>query len=451
MDNLKEKGIKAFTWTFFGKVGAQGMSFIVSVFLARLLEPADFGLIAMVMVIFGLATVFTDVGLGAALIQRRRVLPIHYSSVFYFNITIGSILTLATYYSASWISRFYEMEELIALIQVMSLLFVVASLSSVQNTLLHKNLEYALLTKIGIFSSLISGLAGITMAYTGYGVWSLVAQLLLNGLVYNIVVWSISTWSPSLTFSLKALTQLWSFGFRIFLSGMLDAIFTRLDFLIIGKLFPPATLGYMQRAKSLNNMVVQFSSSSLMTVLFPILSKVKNDLARYQNIIVRILGVICFVVFMLVGGLYVISGELIVFLFSEKWLPSVELFKILALSGFSYPISALLVNILKSRGNSRIFLRLEIYKKTLMAANFAILYFYGINSYLYGLVGVSILSVLLNIYYASREIKLPFIVFIKPIFVQACLAIISAVITVMLTSHLMLLDFTLIITKGSLK
>ena len=450
MDNLKEKSVKAFIWQFFNRIATHGMGFIISIFLARLLEPSDFGLIAMIMVIFGLATVFTDVGLGAALIQRKRLHSVHYSSVFYFNVFVGILLTVVTYFSAPWISEFYANEQLTSLTQAMSVLFVITSFSSVQNTLLHKELNYALLTKIGLFSSLISGIIGVVMAFMGAGVWSLVAQLLINGILHNILVWSFAIWLPSFMFSWKALTQLWAFGFRMFLSGMLDSIFTRLDFLIIGKLFTPSTLGYLQRAKSLNNMVVQYSSGSIMTVLFPVLSKVKNDLLRFQNIILKTLGIICFVIFLLLGGLYLVSEELIVLLFTDKWLPSVILFKILVLSGFGHPIGALLVNILKSRGDSKGFLRLEIYKKIIMSLNFIVLYYAGINAYLYGLIITSTLGVLLNILFAAREIKLPFYLFVVPIIVQAIIATFSVIITLLSVANIEVNNLIFIILiKGS--
>ena len=161
----------------------------------------------------------------------------------------------------------------------------------------------------------------------------------------------------------------------VFYRGCWTLFFIRLDFLIIGKLFPPATLGFFQRAKSLNSMVVQYSSGSLMSVLFPVLSKVKNDLPRFQSIVLKALGVISFIVFLLLGSLYLISEELIVLLFSAKWLQSVEFFKILVLSVFGLPISTLLVNVLSSRGNSKAFLRLEIYKKVIVTINFVVLYF----------------------------------------------------------------------------
>ena len=449
MTTLKAQGTKAFIWDFFGKMTTYGMGFVVSIFLARLLEPSDFGLVAMVMVIIGMAAVFTDVGLGAALIQRRRVHPIHYSSVFYFNISVGFFLTLITYFSAYWISRFYHNEQLIPLAQVMSLSFIIGAFSSVQSTRLRKELNYALLTKIGLVSSVISGVTGISLAFWGAGVWSLVAQSLAQGIVYNILIWNAANWKPGLSFSWKALTQLWGFGFRMFLSGMLDAIFTRIDFLIIGKMFSAATLGYFQRSKSLNGMVIQYSSGSLMAVLFPILSKVQNDLPRFQNIVLKSLGIISFITFLLLGGLYLVSKELIVLLFSEKWLPSVDIFKILVLSGFAYPISALLVNVLSSRGNSKSFLRLEIYKKLIASVNFIVLYFWGINTFLYGLIVQASLAVSLNILFASREIKLPFFAFFKPIVMQMAIAIMAVFLTLSIAQNIESQDIIMLTIKGS--
>ncbi|MGB5965065.1 MAG: lipopolysaccharide biosynthesis protein [Sulfurimonadaceae bacterium] len=429
MDHLKTKGTKAFIWDFFGKMATHGMGFIVTIFLARLLEPSDFGLIALIMVIIGIATVFTDVGLGAALIQRRRVHPSQYTSVFYFNIFIGLLLTLTTYFSASFISTFYDNEQLLLLVQVMSFLFVINAFSSVQSTRLHKELNFALLTKIGLLSSLTSGIIGISLAFYGAGVWSLAAQALSMGILYNILIWTLAKWIPSREFSWKALTQLWGFGFRMFLVGLLDAIYTRLDYLIIGKLFDPNTLGFYQRAKSLNMMAIQYSSGSLMSVLFPVLSKVQNDLPRFQNIILKSLGIISFIVFLLFGSLYLVSEELIVILFSDKWFPSVEYFKILAFSGFAYPINALLVNVLSSRGNSKAFLRMAIYKKFVAFSNLGIGFLFGIEGFLYGLIIVAVINTSITIVMASRESSIPIIEFYRLIIVQVMIAALALLTT----------------------
>jgi O-antigen/teichoic acid export membrane protein len=357
---------------------------------------------------------------------------------------------LTTFFSAPWISEFYDNTVLLPITQVMSLSFIISAFSSVQNTKLRKELNYALLTKTSLISSFLSGVIGISLALWSAGVWSLVAQLLSMGIIYNIVIWLSTRWRPSLTFSWKALTQLWGFGFRMFLSGLIEAVYQKLDFLIIGKLFPAATLGYYQRAKSLNGMVFQYSSGSLMAVLFPVLSKVQNDLPRFQNIIMKSLGIISFVVFLLLGALYLISEELIVLLFSEKWLPSVEIFKILILSGFGYPFGALLVNILSSRGNSKAFLRLEIYKKIIVSINLLILYFAGIDAFLYGLIAQAIFTVTLNIIFASEEIQLRAIDFVKPIIVQVAIAAISVALVILATKNIDSISIITLVTKGIL-
>lgn len=437
MDNLKTLGVKAFIWDFFGKMATHGVSFVISIILARLLDPSDFGLIAIVMVVIGIANVFTDIGLGSALIQRKRVLQIHYSSVFYFNLFISILLTGITYFSAHYISAFYDNEVLVSLMQVMSFSFLLGAFGSVQSIQLRKELNYKILTKISFVSSLTSGVISVYFVFNGAGVWSLVIQLLTASVVYNILIWRNGHWRPTFNFSWKALTQLWGFGFRMFLVGVLDAIYTRIDYLIIGKLFDITTLGFYQRAKSLNLMAIQYTSGSLISVLFPVLSKIQNDLPRFQNIILKSLGIISFAVFFIFGSLYLISEELIVVLFSEKWLTSVEYFKILVLSGFFYPINALLVNVLSSRGNSKAFLRMAVYKKSVAFSNLGIGFLFGIEGFLYGLILVGIINTHITTVIASRESSIPVLKFYKLIVTQVIITALAILISLFATFFLL--------------
>jgi len=206
--------------------------------------------------------------------------------------------------------------------------------------------------------------------------------------------------------------------------------------MIIGKFFVPATLGYFHRAKSLNNLVIQHSSASLISVLFPTLSKVQNDLTRFQNIITESLNIIIFLVFFIIGNLYLNSQEIIVMLFSERWLTSVAFFKLLILSSFAYPISSLLVTVLSSRGNSKAFLRLEIYKKLLLSFNFFILYFLGIKFYLYGVIVTSFFSLMINMLFVSNEIKLPFMFLLKPVFVQIIISFVATIFVIFIMDNI---------------
>jgi len=448
MIDLKSKGIQAFIWDLLGKIGIHASSFIVSIVLARLLEPSDFGLIAMIMVIVGIATIFSDIGLGGALIQRRRVLPIHYSSVFFFNISAGFILTLLTFFSANWIAKFYNNIDLIPLIEVMSTLFFISSFHTVQTIILRKELSYKLLTQVNIIASISSGIMGILFAFLGFGVWSLVIQILSRELIINISIWTKTSWIPNISFSFKALKQLWGYGFHMFLAGMIDTIYEKIDYMIIGKLFSSSILGFFHQAKQLNLFIISYSSGSLMSVLFPVLSKIQKDIPRFQRVILKSLGIICFVTFFLLGELYLVADELIVGLFGDKWEASIYYFKILALSSFAYPISALMVNILSSRGKSKDFLKLEIYKKIIQSINLYILYLFGIDAFLYGLIVTSSLGTSLNIIFATREIGLSLLSVFKPILVQISITIVLIITIQLAVAHIELSAFLMFLLKG---
>lgn len=448
-NNLNDKGTSAFIWDVIGKFANGGMGFILTIFLARLLEPSEFGLIAIVLVFLGFMSVFFDAGLAAALIQRKRVLSVHYSSVFYFNIMIAAILTLLVFISAGGIAKFYDNNELVSLIQVMSLSFMLGALSSVQKVQLQKELNYKLLAKITIVSTIISGIIGIVLAFYGAGVWSLVAQNLSLGVISNILLWKISKWRPSLMFSIKALKSLWRFGFNLFLVSIMNALFGRLDVLIAGKLVAPSVLGFYDRAKHLNQMIYSYSAGSLMSVLFPVLSKVQNDLPRFQNIFIKIYGILSFGVFLLIGSFYVVSEELIVLLFSEKWLVTVEYFKIIMLGSFASIYGSLFTNVLISRGKSKLYFKVDIYKKILIVLNLYIGFSFGLIEYLYGAVLVAYLRYFIDLYYATQELNFPLYPFLKSTFLQFIIGILSVTITITLTSALQYHNFIILLLKGS--
>ena len=447
MNTLREKGINALKWDFVGRVSNHVISFLVTIILSRLLEPSDFGTIAIVMSAVGIATIFTDMGLATALIQRKRVLPIHYNSVFYFNISLGCLMALSFYFIASHVAIYYKIPQLGKIVEILSVLFPLSALASVQSTRLRKKLKHKIIAKVSVFSSLLSGIGGAIAAISGFGVWSLVLQIVLNSTIYSILLWRYGAWFPGLSFSLKALRQLWSFGFRMFLSGILEQIYSRMDYLLIGKLLDMSTLGYFQRAKSLNRLIVNYSSASLMSVLFPLLSQINKNTEKFQSVLHKTLLVLTFVVFLLIGLLYIDSTEIIILFFGMKWLASIEIFKLLSLTAYSYPISALLVAIIGSKGNSKAFLRLEIYKKIVASISFIILYLYGLTPFLYALIAQAFINtMILNIYFASKDAVVTQWFFYKPIIIQASIALISLSIVKFLfiqNSNLLLLNLVL--------
>jgi O-antigen/teichoic acid export membrane protein len=450
MKSLKERGIEAFIWDFFGKILIYGSSFIVTIVLARLLTPSDFGMIAIIMAIIGIASILFDIGLAGALIQRKRVLNIHYSSVFYFNITVGFLLTVLMFVFAPSIANFYDNNALQNYLEVTSIIFTLIAFHTVQTVILRRDLNYKQLTKLNFIASLLSGIIGVSLALLGFGIWSLIVQVLFREIVFNLAIWRISLWKPTLTFSMKALKQLWSYGYHIFLSQVLATVYEKLDYIIIAKLFPAATLGFFHQAKQLNNIAITYFSSSLMSVLFPLLSKIQYDTARFQSVVIKLLGVVSIFTFFILGELYLVSDEFILLLLGEQWEASVYYFKLFLLSGFAYPISALMVDILKSRGKSKAFFRLEVYKTIIMFSNLYILYYFGIELFLYSLIVTKTIATLLNIKFAVDEIKLSMMSIIKPIMIEMIITVVVVLLVGYLVSGLSDYFIVLMLLKSML-
>ena len=357
MENLKQKTFKAFAWDLGGKLADLGVGFFISIILARLLAPEEFGLLAMAAVVIALAQVLIDSGLSTALIQRKEVTDAHYGSFFVFNVVVGSLLTIIFFSLSEVVADFYDRPELKPILQALSFNFIINSFTRVQGAWLTKQLNFGILTTARITSVIVSGSIGVTLAILGYGVWALVVQSLLGGITSNLYIVFAVKWRPKFIFKWNALKELWSFGFRMFLSSLIGTIIKQADALITGKLFSPATLGYYHRAKSFNLFVIKYTSGSLNSVLFPALSAIQNNEERYKQVVFKAFEILCFITFGLLGFLYITAEDIIIILFSDKWLPSVAIFKILLLNGYAFPLSALLMNILMSKGNSKIFFK----------------------------------------------------------------------------------------------
>ena len=415
MNSLKTRTMKALGWDLTGRLSGQGVSFVISIFLARLLSPADFGLLAMVNVVVGIASVVMDMGFGSALVQRKEVTEDHYGSVFVFNTVVGLLLTVLLFSCSGLLARFYKREIIADIGRIMCLVFIINSFGSVIRTKLYKELNFKILTLSTLFSVIISGSTGVLMAFMGFGIWSLVTQSLLSPFLINLFCFIAAKWFPKIIFRLGSLKELWNYSVNIFISTLIGAVYGQLDALVIGKIFAPAKLGYYYRAKSLESMLYNYTSQSLLSVFFPAMSSVKDEKERFNSIVLRAFHIICFISFTLLGVLFLVSGDIIVILFSKKWLPSVPLFKILLLSSFVYPMTALFNSVLSSKGNSKAFLRITIIRYTILTPTFIILSYFGIKMFLYSFVVSTILSLFFSTYYASREIQLPPFLFLKTI------------------------------------
>jgi O-antigen/teichoic acid export membrane protein len=405
---LKKKGLAAVFWNFSGTLLQQGISFVLSIFLARLLSPSDFGLVGMATVFITLTQGFADFGMTAGLVQKKDPTEVQYSTVFYINVAVSLILMLAMIACAGLIAEYYGNPEIGQIARFVSYSFVISALNGVQNARLTKALANKTKTVAALVSAVTGGIVGVSLAYRGLGVWSLVYSSLVGSIVKTVIIWFRSDWRPKALFDFKEVKPLLSFGSKMFASGMLDTVYNRVDVLIIGKLFSTDTLGYYFRATSFNQFIVRYTSGSLQGVFFPVVSHLQSDRDTQLRVISKSLHIIAFLSFLLVGLMYLNAKELIVLIFTDKWLTSVEYFKIMAFYGYAYPVSVILVNILSGNGHSGKFFQLEVWKKVTGLLAMLTGFYFGMNGFLWGMVVASTIAILLNMWFVQRVIQWPF-------------------------------------------
>lgn len=389
-------------WNAIGKFGHYGTQFIVSIILARLLLPEEFGLIGMLAIFTAIAQVFIVSGMTAALIQKKDATSVDYSTVFFYNIVVALIFYLLLFFSADYIANFYNQPELSRLTKYISIVFLINSFGSVQATLLSKNLQFKKANIISIIGVVVAGVVAVFMAYSGYGVYSIVAQSIVFALVTNVIYWLTADWKPVFVFSIASFKTLFGFGSRLLASSILDQVYTNLSTLIIGKAFSASTLGYFSRAKATRDIPIESSIGVLNSIILPIFSKSKSEeeLIRHHF---KFIGLISFLVFPLMMGMAILAKPITVLLFSEKWLPSVPILQLLCIISFSYPISVVLVGAILAKGKSGLFLKLDIYKKFFGLISMFVGLYFGFYAFIIGMIVGTLISVFINIKFVSKE------------------------------------------------
>lgn len=404
---LKKKGTAAVFWNLSGTLMKQGITFVISIFLARLLSPSDFGLVGMATVFIGLTQSFTDFGLTSGLIQKKEPTEVQYNTVFYINLGLSIVLMVLMIAFSGLIADYYKNPEIGKIARFVSYSFVINAVNGVQNAQLTKALANKIKTIASLSSSIVSGIVGISFALMGFGAWSLVYSALAGSLVSTAVIWHNSKWRPKKLFNLSEVKPLLDFGLKTFVAGFLENIYSKIDVIIIGKIFTPATLGFYYRAISFNQLITKYTSASLSGVFFPVISHLQNDRNAQLRVIKQSMHVISFLAFMIMGLMYVDARELIVILFSAKWLVSVDYFKILVFSGYVYPVSVILVNILSGNGQSGKFLKLEIWKKVTGLLAMGVGFYIGMKGFLWSTAVAGTIALLLNMWYVRKVIQWP--------------------------------------------
>lgn len=405
--SLEKTTISSVIWSAVDRLGSQGIQFAISIVLARILLPEQFGLIAMLTIFFAIAQSIMDSGFGSALIQKKDASYLDECSIFYFNIILGFTSAFGIYFIAPYIAEFYDQPILEPLTKFLSLNLIINSFSLVQFTLLSKRLDFKSNAKISLITTLISGCIGIFLALTGWGVWALAIQQVVSNICRTALLWLVSSWRPAMIFSLTSLQQMFGFGSKMLLAGLLDTIFTNLYLIVIGKLFAPASLGYYTRAQSLRDMISMNFTQIISRVMFPVFSSIQGDPKRMKRGVRKSIIISTYIIFPAMIGLASISEPLVLILFTEKWLPSVPYLQLLCLAGMLLPLQAFNLSVIKSNGRSDLYLLLEVLKKILIVVNIAITWRWGVIAIIYGQIVLSVLSYILNSYFTRYLINYP--------------------------------------------
>ncbi len=392
----KSKIFTSLFWKFMERGGTQGIQFIVQIILARLLLPADYGIIALVVIFIAIAGVFVRSGLNTALIQKKDADEIDFSSVFYLSLFIAVIIYIILFIVAPFIALFYGEPQITPIFRVISITLIFGAFNSIQNAVISRNMQFKKLFFSSTGAILVSGAVGIYLAYTGFGVWALVGQQISNQLFVTLILWFTVRWRPRLVFSLQRVKGLFSFGWKLLVSALIDTVYRDLRSLIIGKMYNPAMLGFYNRGQQFPSIIVSNINGSIQAVMLPVLSSQQDNKPRVKAMMRRAVVTSSFAVFPMMVGLAVIAEPLVKLLLTDKWLPCVPFLQIFCATYSLWPIHTANLQAINALGRSDIFLKLEIIKKIMGLSILAVTIFYGVYAIALGGVLSGIISTFIN-------------------------------------------------------
>jgi len=403
--NLKQKAIKGVMWTALQKYSTMLIQFVSGIILARLLTPYDYGCIGMLMIFMVLAESFIDGGFGSALIQKKRPTQEDYSTVFFWNLGLSVVLYAVLYLSAPAIARFYGIPQLSDVLRVQGVILFIYAFNIVQQNQLRKKLNFKLLSIVTITTSLIALSVTIFMAYHGYGVWALVAQYILTALIPALVFWFYVRWRPQWVFSWQSFRELFSFGFYMFLTNLLNQFGHQVQGLLIGRFYSASTMGYYSKANSTERLASTSISRIMSQVTYPLYAEMQDDKTALGDMIKKITLTLSYVTFPLMFILLLCAKPLFIFLYSERWADSVPYFQVLCVAGLAYSLQSVNYQSVAAIGKSRTMFVWTFVKRAIgIALVVAGLLLDGIRGLLVGMVLNTWFSYYINIWLVSKHI-----------------------------------------------
>lgn len=367
-------------WRFAERCGAQGVAFIVSLVLARLLDPETYGIVALVTVFTAILQVFVDSGMANALIQKKNADDLDFSTAFYFNLTVCIVLYLGMFFAAPLIADFYNMPDLTPVVRVLSLTIVVSGVKNVQQAYVSRHLKFKLFFFATLGGTVGAAIIGIIMAYCGMGVWALVTQQLFNVILDTIILWITVKWRPKAMFSMERLKGLFGYGWKLLVSGLLDTVYNNVRQLIIGKFYSSADLAFFNKGKQFPNLIITNINTSIDSVLLPVISTAQDDLTRVKAMTRKAIKTSSFVIWPLVMGMAACAEPIVRILLTDKWLPCVFYLQIFCFTYGFWPVHTANLNAIKAVGRSDIFLKLEIQKKIIGVISILVALPFGVQA-----------------------------------------------------------------------
>ncbi|HLO57962.1 MAG TPA: lipopolysaccharide biosynthesis protein [Lentimicrobium sp.] len=419
---LKEKTITALFWSFIDTIAGQGINIMAGIILARLLMPREFGLIGMVLVFFALSEAFINSGFTSALIRKKECTQSDYSTVFFFNLFAGIAFFGILFIGAPFISRFFNEPQLTAIVRVLGLVLIIDAATLIQRTILTRNLDFKTQARVSFIASAGSGVVAVAMAVNGLGVWSLVAQRLSRELIYSVCLFIWNRWKPQLVFSMKSFKELFGFGSKLLASSLIDNFYNNVYYLLIGRYFSAAQLGFFTKADEYNRMPSQNISGIVQRVSYPVLCSVQDDNERLVAVYRKFIRYTMFITFLFMMALAAMAEPMIITLIGEKWHNSVDYFRMLCFVGMFFPLHVLNLNIIQVKGRSDLFLKLEVIKKITAVPAIILGVIYGIKVMIIGMMVNTLLDFYLNNHWSRKMIGYSFMAQVRdilPSFVMA--------------------------------
>lgn len=400
-DTLHNRTVRGAAWSFADNILRLGVSFVVGIVLARLLSPDEYGLIGIITIFINVFNGIVDSGFSNALIRKNDAGDTDYNTVFWSNLLVSVVLCVVLFFSAGLIADFFDRPQLKPLTQVMSVIVIINAFAIIQRTLLVKRIDFKTQTKVSFISAISSGILGIAMAYAGCGVWSLVGQQLSAQLLNSALLWIFNRWKPKLEFSVKSFKELFGFGWKLLVAGLINSIWNELYQVVIGKKYTAATLGLYTRAQQFANLFSSNITQVVQRVSYPALSEIQDDKVHLKEAYKRVIKITMLVTFSLMMGLAGAANNFIYCLIGEKWMECVPMLQILCFQMMLFPLHAINLNMLQVQGRSDLFLKLEIIKKIVALVPLLLGIFVGIYWMLIGSVLAGFFAYYLNAYYSG--------------------------------------------------